>query len=147
MEKSRPIPEPELKLGGRGGGRLYFISWLDALFVEPLTCMLIFSGISPFCRAEVVFSLLLISSFEVAQDFGSLLGRSPTITGFIYKYVSCVVSSHCKFRSWFSVCWFKSDVQKSAPMAEMTSSFSFVVAVVMAWGNLKAMGEMSLLTQ
>lgn len=53
VEKRRPVPgEPEPRLGGRGGGRLYLVSGLEKFLVGPLTSTVCWG--SPFCRQEVL---------------------------------------------------------------------------------------------
>lgn len=64
-EKSRPIPDPEPRLGGRGGGRLYFVSWLEELLVGPLTSGLAVCWGSPFCRLGVLLLPLVQVMFVV----------------------------------------------------------------------------------
>lgn len=59
-EKRRPVPDPEPRLGGRGGGRLYLVSWLEELLVEPLTSWLAVCWGSPFCRLGALLLLLVL---------------------------------------------------------------------------------------
>lgn len=104
-EKRRPIPDPQLRLGGRGGGRLYLVSWLEELLVGPLTSWPVVCCGSPFCRLGVLLLLLVLvtlvlvvllvmlvqmlvvlgSGLKTVDCFGSSLELSAKVMGSTYR--------------------------------------------------------------